>query len=68
MNGLVPGHWANLAMDPGGSLTGQVDLHFGIPRLTLPDVNVDVLPGWRIAATTAGGPITLDLGGALGPS
>ena len=32
-NGLVIGHWANLAMDPGGSLTGQVSLHFGIPRL-----------------------------------
>ena len=38
MNGLVVGHWQNLAMDPGGSLTGQVDFHFGIPRIGLPDV------------------------------
>jgi hypothetical protein len=66
LNGLVVGHWQNLAMDPGGSLTGQVNLHFGIPRLGLPDVNLNVLPGWRIAATTLGGPLSLDLGGALG--
>ncbi|HXU72263.1 MAG TPA: DUF4157 domain-containing protein, partial [Polyangia bacterium] len=66
MNGLVQGHWADLAMDPGGSLTGQVGLHFGIPRLGLPDISLNVMPGWRIAASTAGGPISLDLGGALG--
>jgi HD-GYP domain-containing protein (c-di-GMP phosphodiesterase class II) len=37
-------------MDPGGSLTGQLGLHFGIPRIGLPDVSLTVLPGWRIAA------------------
>ncbi|MDB4969419.1 MAG: hypothetical protein JWN44_5108, partial [Myxococcales bacterium] len=66
LDGLVVGRWANLAMDPGGSLTGQVNVHFGIPRIGLPDVNLNVLPGWRISASTAGGPISLDLGGALG--
>ncbi|HEX6835629.1 MAG TPA: hypothetical protein VF334_03600, partial [Polyangia bacterium] len=65
-NGLVTGHWANLAMDPGGSLTGQVGVHFGVPRVALPDINITVLPGWRIAASTQGGPVSLDLGGTLG--
>ncbi|MGZ3429475.1 MAG: hypothetical protein ACXVCV_22645, partial [Polyangia bacterium] len=66
LNGLVVGHWQNLAMDPGGSLTGQLGLHFGIPRIGLPDVSLSVLPGWRIAAAKAGGPVSLDVGGALG--
>ena len=28
----------------------QVNVHFGIPRLALPDLDLNVLPGWRIAA------------------
>ncbi|HEX4456932.1 MAG TPA: hypothetical protein VIA18_03135, partial [Polyangia bacterium] len=29
-------------------------------------INLDVQPGWQVSASTAGGPISLDLGGTLG--
>jgi hypothetical protein len=67
LGGMITGQWNNLAY-AAGSLTGQIVVNTNIPRLRLPEIHLNVMPGWQVTASTPGGAITVDLGGILGPT
>src|SRR5262249_14902402 len=63
--GKVTGKWNNLKYQ-GGSLTGNVKVKFDIPQLQLPDLEFQVLPGWKIHGNAPELSASLNLGGDLG--
>ena len=63
--GTVAGKWSQLAFS-NGSLTGDISLKVALPQLTLPQLDFQVLPGWKLHAKLPELTARLNLGGALG--